>query len=88
LLILPQTSYDQAQPVIDTIEDLIGQTNMDNVILSVSFGRQTKADPKQLMEEVFSQAEDAMYRQKMTQGQIMRVKTIPDKGRAAVIFKK
>jgi hypothetical protein len=40
------------------------------------------------MEEVFSQAEDAMYRQKMTQGQIMRVKTIPDKGRAAVIFKK
>jgi diguanylate cyclase (GGDEF)-like protein/PAS domain S-box-containing protein len=76
LLILPQTSYDQAQPVIDAIEDLISQTAMDNVILSVSFGRQTKADPKQLMEEVFSQAEDAMYRQKMTQGQIMRVKTI------------
>lgn len=76
VLILPRTSYDQAQKLVELIQRRISRTSLDNVIVSASFGLETKVKPTQLMDEIFSQAEDAMYRNKMTEGQIMRQKTI------------
>ncbi|WKY44060.1 PAS domain S-box protein [Eubacteriaceae bacterium ES2] len=76
ILILPGTTYDQAKEVVDSIRERISQTTMDHVIVSVSFGQETKINESQLMDEIFSHAEDAMYRNKMTESQIMRQKTI------------
>jgi HD-GYP domain-containing protein (c-di-GMP phosphodiesterase class II) len=77
ILLLPQTSSDQAAKLVERIRAAIA--NEDDyypVACSVSFGWDTKKDPADDINKVYTSAEDRMYRRKLTESAAMRNDTI------------
>ena len=76
VILLPKTSEQEASNIIERIYTSIENTKMDNIIISVSIGFDTKTNATQPVSEIFSKAEEHMYRKKLTESQSMRNKTI------------
>lgn len=76
VILLPKTSEQEASNIIERIYASIENTKMDNIIISVSIGFDTKTNATQPVSEIFSKAEEHMYRKKLTESQSMRNKTI------------
>lgn len=76
VLLLPNTDAIQAVKIIQRINDAIAAVRIDNIILSVSFGLETKKDINEEIAEIFKKAEDDMYRHKLADSSSMRNKTI------------
>ncbi len=75
-LLLPNTDKEHAEKIINRINEAIENEKVDNVILSISLGYAVKHDSSEHIDEVFSKAEDAMYRHKLAESSSMRSKTI------------
>ncbi|NLN45028.1 MAG: PAS domain S-box protein [Clostridiaceae bacterium] len=75
-LILPQTDTEAATGVISRILESIAQVRVSNIELSVSFGCETKSGPEQTMAEVLANAENQMYRRKLSERSSMKSKTV------------
>ncbi len=76
VLLLPKTTYEEAEKVVGSIYKSVENTKLDNIVISVSIGCETKAYKEQQMSEVFAKAEEDMYRKKLTESQSMRSRTI------------
>ena len=76
VILLPKTSEQEASNIIERIYASIENTKMDNIIISVSIGFDTKTNATQPVSEIFSKAEEHMYRKKLTESQSMRNKTV------------
>jgi len=76
VVLLPKTSHWEAELIMKRIYDSIDRQKLDNIIVSVSIGWDTKEKPDQDIKEVFAKAEDFMYRKKITESQSMRNQTI------------
>ena len=76
VLLLPKTTHSNTASIIDRISKLIQQEKQDNVVVSVSFGWDTKETPEQNIVEVLTRAEEHMYRKKLVESQSMRNQTI------------
>ncbi len=76
IILLPYTNGDRAAKFIDRITKAISKIVVENVILSVSIGYAVKHDDKCKIDEIFKQAEDNMYRHKLSESSSMRSKTI------------
>lgn len=76
VVLLPKTSHREAELIMKRIYQSVDQQHIDNVVVSVSIGWETKEMPEQDIKEVFSKAEDFMYRKKITESQSMRNHTI------------
>ncbi|HAS74240.1 MAG TPA: hypothetical protein DCS67_08870, partial [Clostridiales bacterium UBA8960] len=76
VILLPSTSSEDAEIVVDRIYQSIDQESMDTIKLSVSIGYATKTDQDQMMSEIFTLAEDNMYRKKLHESQSMRHQTV------------
>lgn len=77
ILLLPQTDSDQAGKLVERIRAAIA--NEDDyypVACSVSFGWDTKKDPAEDINKIYTSAEDRMYRSKLTESAVMRNDTI------------
>lgn len=76
VLILPQTNASEAETVITRIKEK-SQTEMVNGInISISFGYETKKDEAQDIQEILKNAEDFMYKSKVSEGSSLRSRTI------------
>lgn len=76
IMLLPQTDSDQAEKLVDRIRAAISEEKSDPVVYSVSFGWDTKEEPAQDICKTYINAEDRMYRSKLTESPTMRHDTL------------
>ena len=76
VVILPNANTSEAIKIIDHIKDMISETNIGAIELSVSFGLATKESEKQSVLETVISAENYMYSHKTYERASMRSNTI------------
>ncbi len=76
VMLLPQTSSDQAEKLVDRINAAISEEKSHPVVCSVSFGWDTKKKSTEEISKTYINAEDLMYRHKLTESAAMRQDTI------------
>lgn len=76
VLLLPKTDYNDTELIVKRIYHGIKTTRLDNIIISVSIGWDTKHFKEQQMMDIFAKAEEHMYRRKLIEGQSMRNATL------------
>jgi len=75
-LLLPNTSEKVAKMIMSRIHDEIALTKPETIKLSASFGYQTKTTVGEDFSEIFKQAEDKMYHEKIKHHSNIRTGTI------------
>ncbi len=73
IVILPNTAGRVVEEIIEKIKNLAAAEKVGEMDVSISFGYQTKLSAEQRIEEVFKQAEDAMYRHKQNESRSLRI---------------
>ena len=76
IILLPQTDTKKAYHLVENINAAIAKVKIDSVILSVAIGFAIKHHMKEDINEVFRDAEDDLYRHKLSESSSMRSKTI------------
>ncbi|MCX5779987.1 MAG: PAS domain S-box protein [Firmicutes bacterium] len=76
MFLLPKTAAQEAEIIIERINRALAKVKVDSIILSVSFGWATKRSAAEPVSKVTKQAEDLMYRHKLTESSSMGSKTI------------
>lgn len=76
IVMLPNTNAAQTQAVIERINAAIAKETGDDLALSASIGFAVKTNLSENMNDIFKQAEDMMYRNKLSESSSVRSKTI------------
>ncbi len=76
IFVLPNTDETKAEKIVNRIVTSTSEKIVGNVILSISFGWATKNVADEKMSDIFSQAEDFMYRNKLFESNSMKNNTI------------
>lgn len=76
VLLLPRTTSKETATLIKQMQQEIDKTKLENIEMSVSIGWGTKTLLEQKIMGIFAQAEECMYRKKLSESQSMRNKTI------------
>lgn len=76
VITLANTSYKDSLKVIDNINNQLKGLSIHDFNISVSCGSATKEKPQQSIMDIFSQAEDIMYREKLINSQSTIQKTL------------
>lgn len=76
ILLLPGTEKAGGQRLVDRINKAVASKTNKKEMLSISIGIATKDDVAKDMREIFKEAEDDMYRHKLSDSASMRSKTI------------
>lgn len=76
ILLLPKTDYNDAELIIKRIYREIANARLDNIIISVSIGWDTKISKEKQMIDILIKAEENMYRRKLMESQSMRNETL------------
>ena len=76
VILLPKTDIVQTRKIIARINEKMANEKTDKVLLSISVGSAEKTDASISMHDVFTRAEDEMYRQKTTSGTNIKSQTI------------
>jgi len=76
VILLPKTTGVEAEKIINRIYTAIEAHTQNNIVISVSFGWETRRTSDQGIGEVLSKAEEHMYRKKLVESQSMRNQTI------------
>lgn len=76
VLALPNTSNEEAYKIIDSIHHNLKNLSVGDFNISVSCGCATKTSSTQFILDVFSEAEDSMYREKLLNSQNTIQKTL------------
>ena len=76
VILLPKTEAEEALIIVQRINEALLHTQADSLPLSISFGWETKRSTTEEMTLVFKQAEDHMYRRKLSESASMRNWTI------------
>jgi len=65
VIILPGTDSVETQTVIERIQNLTQKVKVNDVVLSISFGYETKTKMEQKIPDIFKSAENRMYHNKL-----------------------
>lgn len=76
VIILPKTDTTGAEQLVQRIKERLMHEKVDAIDLSVSFGYEIKQNETDSMQEVFKNAEDHLYRHKLSESMSMRHQTI------------
>jgi len=76
ILLLPKTDIYEAEEIIEHINNLSRKEKIQNIDISISFGYETKRYEEEDIQNVFTKAEDYMYKRKLFESANMRGKTI------------
>ncbi len=76
MLLLPKTDSYAAGEIVRRIKTLVDACRVGNTVLSVSFGWSTKTSVAESMSQVYMQAEDHMYRKKLSESTSMKSETL------------
>lgn len=75
-VVFPKTDVSEATKIINNILNMASNEKVANVALSISFGYDTKDKEEQTIFEVLANAENHMYRHKVSERSSMRSNTI------------
>lgn len=76
IMLLPQTDSDQAEKLVGRIVAAMKKEKNNPVVCSVSFGWDTKKKSAEDISKIYINAEDRMYRRKLTESPAMRRNTL------------
>ncbi len=76
ILLLPKTDYSETEAIIGRIYRELEQIKLNDIVISVSAGWETKSSNEQSIMDIYAKAEENMYRKKLIESQSMRSKTI------------
>lgn len=76
VILLPNTTHEEAETIMNRIKKAIANKMVDQISLSVSFGLKAKEHMSQSFTDIYKQAEDYMYRQKLFEGKSFKGETI------------
>lgn len=76
VILFPQTSGKETEQIVKRIYASARNSYLDQLVISVSIGFATKKSIEQSITDVFTKAEEYMYRKKLTESQSMRSETI------------
>lgn len=76
VILMPQTTSEQAEKIVHRIIEGANKFNTSKGILSIAFGWETKIDNTMDLENVFKNAEEYMYKKKISESQGVRGLTI------------
>lgn len=76
IITLPNTTYEQGVELIHKINNALLNVSVKDFKITVSSGCATKTNPSQSITDIFSQAEDTMYREKLVNSQMTIQKTL------------
>lgn len=76
IILLPQTSHENALKVITRIRDLQAKSRYENMTPSISLGIATKTDENQDLNAILIDAETKMYNNKQKDGKVMRTELL------------
>ncbi len=76
ILLLPKTDTTEAEDIMNRMRQMAQTKRVDSIEVSISFGLDTKTDDCITLQEVFNQAEDKMYQNKLFESPTMRSRTI------------
>ena len=76
VVILPKTDVDETAKIVKRLKDIISETRIGNIDLSVSFGFDTKENEDQSIEDILASAENHMYTHKIAEHSSMRGNTV------------
>lgn len=76
IILLPKIDTKEAQEIMSRVNESFRNKQLDNMILSVSFGLATKYEVNKEITEIYIEAEDQMYRTKLIESNNMKNKTI------------
>lgn len=74
IVILPKTEGQQIEEIIQEIKKLAAAEKVGGLVVSISFGYETKKKETEDIEEIFKRAEDDMYRHKQYESAAMRTR--------------
>lgn len=75
-VLMPQTTSEDAEKIVQRILQGVNKLNTDKGILSIAFGWETKKDSTMDLERVFLNAEEYMYKKKISESEGIRGMTI------------
>lgn len=76
VIILPKTDTAGAEQLVQRIKERLMHEKLGAIDLSVSFGYEVKENETDNMQEIFKNAEDHLYRHKLSESMSMRNQTI------------
>jgi len=76
VIFLPQTGAGEAEVICRSIQKEISGESTGMLVFSISIGYAVKRVPEESISDVFRQAEDDMYRHKLTEGAEMRRRAV------------
>ena len=76
IAILPKTEEEEADVIINRIQSILSKEKINDLDISISFGYGIKESMNQNMQDIFKDAEDNMYRQKIGESNSIKSKTI------------
>lgn len=75
-ILLPKVDAEKADEILSRISKSISLENVENINLSISFGYSVKKISSENVKDMFKDAENNMYRQKISEKHSVRSKTI------------
>ena len=76
IILLPKTNASDAEHIIRQIKEISSEEKVGLIDVSVSFGYETKNREEENIQEIFKNAEDAMYRHKLYESLSMKNKIV------------
>jgi len=76
IMLMPKTDGNEAEKIIKNINNIAQKEKIQNIDISISFGYETKINEEQSSQEIFTKAEDYMYKRKLFESSCMRGKTV------------
>jgi diguanylate cyclase (GGDEF)-like protein/PAS domain S-box-containing protein len=76
VILLPNVNEKKAEEIIERIKKEAQDTKLDSIIVSLAIGYSTKNEEEKDILQVYKEADNEMYKNKLRYGKIMRNKTI------------
>jgi diguanylate cyclase (GGDEF)-like protein len=76
VILLPNVNEKKAEEIIERIKKEAQDTKLDSIIVSLAIGYSTKNEEEKDILQVYKEADNKMYKNKLRYGKIMRNKTI------------
>ncbi|MDD2371210.1 MAG: PAS domain S-box protein [Firmicutes bacterium] len=76
VILMPYTENQAAEEIIKSIYRYLEKVEFENIIISVSIGWATRRFIIENIDDIYTRAEEHMYRKKITEGQSMRSRTV------------
>ena len=76
VILMPGTDAKKAKKIIERISAAIALENIGDIVCSASFGWKTKRRSEDVLQQIYSMAENQMYRHKLSESQVARDDTI------------